>query len=108
MVVSSGGLLKCMIFHINMPTYVNLDQYEKDMKIRIDTCVESLKSESDSNPWSIAFPVLGTRGSKYYPPDVTAKFMFKHVENWLLANPNQLKRVSFVVSPTDTESLQGI
>jgi len=107
MAVSSGGFLKCFIYHINMPMYVNANQCEIDMKIRIDHCFNLLKSDTDQINNSIAFPALGT-GKLNYPADVTARFMFKHVESWLLANPNKLKRVSFVVLPADTKTVKGL
>jgi len=107
MVASTGGCLKCIIYHVIMPTYVNLTQCDMDMKIRIFHCLNALKSKADSVDSSIAFPALGT-GGLYYPPDAAARFMFKRVESWLLANPNKLKRVSFVVFPTDTKTVQGL
>jgi len=107
MVGSSGGSLNCVIYHVMMPTYVDGNKCDMDMKMRIGHCLNLLKSKPDSINRSIAFPALGT-GGLGYPPDVTARFMFSHVESWLLANPDGLKRVSFVVFPTDTKTVQGL
>jgi len=84
-----------------MPAFDSSDQCDDDLKARIDRCLNAFPPFH-----SIAFPALGTGGLKY-PADVTARYMFEHVEEYLLNTPHVLKRISFVVFPADVKAAQG-
>jgi len=89
-----------------MPSFVSSDQCDGDLKTRIGRCLNYLSCSIDPSLRSIAFTALGTGGLRY-PADVTAKYMFKHVEDYILDTSNVLKRISFVVYPADTKTVQG-
>jgi len=107
--ISKTGSLGCRtILYVNMPTFVSSDQCDGDLKTRIGQCLNYLSFSSIFPTLrSIAFPALGTGRLQYYPADVTAKYMFKHFEEYLLTTQHGiLKRISFIVSPADTQTVQ--
>ncbi|MFT7809774.1 poly ADP-ribose polymerase 14-like [Arapaima gigas] len=104
-IVTEGYRLQCLtVFHTVCPQWDNgAGQSEKDLREIVQNC---LKLAEKAEARSISFPAIGA-GKLGFPTDLVPKLMLEEIFIFSKLCPFYLKEVFFIVSPSDTETVES-